>query len=570
MPTMTTRLTAAPRDLLHSWHGEQQPIVRALAQPMVDAMSTAFDELQGALNARDELLEKVSVQLGVLSQRLEVVESEARSYHVKLEVSQTALALAQATATDLTAKVDVTTDRIHVLERQLFGTKSEKQKKTPDARRGARKRRQAELSDEERAQRRAAAAARRQAKLDALRTVTRVEPLPVGLPEGRALPPATSVVYEWRRGELVRVVISREQRVVSNGGAIVTASPVEQVVEGGSYGPALYAKVVSDKVLNAIPLRRQERMFARLGAPLPMSTLSALFHRAGEVVHVLYLALLAHVRTSAHLAADETPLSVLADGKTHAGWVWVFAADDALLFTYSPSRGKGVPESVLGGSRGTLTVDGYTSYNSITGELGRQRGGCWSHARRGLYDVLEHDPTALQPLIDDIGELFYVEELARDLGIAGTADHLALREARSRPVLDGLFTKVDDYLAQATDGRASVVKAVRYVQNQREPLSLFLSDAAVPVHNNLSERALRIVALLRKNSLFAGGDEPAQTYAELLSLLSTCQLHDVDPEDWLADVLLAVTERGLLAEDLLPWNWKTSRGLGYKPYFDTA
>ena len=144
-----------------------------------------------------------------------------------------------------------------------------------------------------------------------------------------------------------------------------------------------------DKVLNVLPLRRQERMFKRLGAPMPMSTLASLFHRTGDLVHVLYEALEAHVSTAPHISADETPMPVLDEGQTHQGWMWVFATDDALLFTYSASRGKSVPLDVLGGSRGTLTVDGYTAYNCVTGDLGRQRGGCWSHARRGLYDSLE-------------------------------------------------------------------------------------------------------------------------------------------------------------------------------------
>ena len=92
----------------------------------------------------------------------------------------------------------------------------------------------------------------------------------------------------------------------------------------------------------------------------------------------------------------------------------------------------------------------------------------------------------------------------------------------------------------------------------------------MPIHNNLSERALRIIALLRKNSLFAGSDEAAQRFAQLLSLLATCQMHDVNPQHWLADVLLAVREPGLMATDLLPWNWKETRGKTFSPYYDTT
>ena len=128
---------------------------------------------------------------------------------------------------------------------------------------------------------------------------------------------------------------------------------------------------------------------------------------------------------------------------------------------------------------------------------------------------------------------------------------------------------MDAYLAACPDGRNSVVKALTYLKNQRSSLSLFLSVPVVPIHNNLSERALRVIALLRKNSLFAGHDEAAQSFARLLSLLATCQLHEVDPESWLADVLLSVHERGLVAQDLLPWRWKETRGRSFRPYFDT-
>ena len=591
MSSMTS-LTEAPRTTLQAWHIEQQPLVRALATPMVEEMTSALDGLQGAIDARDALLAKVSEQLSSFGERVVALEDEVHNRNTQLDEAyaaltetqtaltetqtaltetQTMLATSQSVAVDLNAKVEATTDRIHVLERQMFGRKSEKKKKkTPDPRRQARKRRRNEMTDAEKKERRAAATEKRQAKLDALRTVTHTVQVPEAFRQGRQLPPVTSVVYEWNPGELVRVEVSREQWVQPDELAIVTAPPIEQVVEGGIYGPALYAKVVVDKVCNSLPLRRQERIFKRLGAPIPASTLSMLFLRAGGLVHVLFEALKAHVANAPHVAADETPMPVLDEGQVHKGWMWVFATADAMLFTYSASRGKGVPEAILGGTIGTLTVDGYTAYNSVTKDFGRQRGGCWSHARRGLYDALEHDRDFLEPVIDEIGELFYLEEFVLDDGIEGTDSHLALRAEKSKPVIDRIFATLDAYIADVTDGRGSVAKAVRYILNQREPLQLFLTDPAVPIHNNLSERALRIVALLRKNSLFAGGQEPAQIYAELLSLLSTCQLHDVDPEEWLADVLFAMNEPGLLAEDLLPWNWKTTRESSFAPYFDTT
>lgn len=579
-------LSAAPLTSLISWHAQQQPLVRVLSTSMVEEMSEALTMLQGAVDERQADLESQELvnaglqeQVAELLERFQVLERESKdtletmqALAIKGESAQTSLVASleasQASVVDLKAKLETTTDRIGVLERQMFGRKSEK-RKTPDARLAARKRRRNEMTDEEKKARRKAALAKRQAKLDALRTVEYTVLLPESLGDGRVMPPVTSVLYEWRPGELVRVHISREQRALPDG-CIVTAPPVDQVVEGGCYGPAIHAKVTCDKCLNSMPLRRQERAFARLGAPLAASTLSVLFHRAGELVHPLYEALQAHVASAPHVSADETPMPVLDEHATRTGWMWVFATADALLFTYSPSRGKSVPLGVLGATSGTLTVDGYTAYNCITGDLGRKRGGCWSHARRGLYDVREHDKPLIQPLLDDIADLFYVEELAADQGIQGTKAHLALRTRQSTPIIKRLFAALDDYDATVVDGRASVTKAIRYILNQREALQLFLTEPAVSIHNNLSERALRVVALMRKNSLFAGHDEAAQRFAELLSLLGTCRLHDVDPEIWLADVLLAISEPGLVASDLLPWNWKLTRAPKYRPYYDTT
>ena len=104
---------------------------------------------------------------------------------------------------------------------------------------------------------------------------------------------------------------------------------------------------------------------------------------------------------------------------------------------------------------------------------------------------------------------------------------------------------------------------------QQKPLSLFLSDPKVPMHNNLSERALRVIALQRKNSLFVGHDEGGRSLAMLMTMASTCVLHDVDPERWLEDVLMRVGERESTVEELLPWVWKTGRGLNQVPVFDT-
>lgn len=534
---MTDLATPAIADLL-AWHEQQSPLVRALTQPLTVRVSETLMAMQAVID------------------QLEIANQQALRAALDAQAAEHAMAL------------QVTTDRIDQLERKMFGQQAERRPKTPDARQGARKRRRGELTDEERAAQRKAAAEARQAKLEALRTKVLTLPLADDVPPGRPLPHLESEMFEWRPGELVRIIVRRVQRVLPDG-AIVTAPPPPQVVEGGRYGPVLHAKVVVDKCLDAMPLRRQERAFERIGAPLPISVLCGLFHRSAQAIEPLYKAMRAHVGTSAHVSADETPQPVLAEDKVRKGWMWVFATDEAILYTYSPSRGGKVPEAVLGHSKGTLTVDGHTGYNLVTKPGRRARGGCWSHGRRGLFEARAYAEELVDGLLGEIGELYYIEQLALEQQIIGTEAHLDLRRERSAPIVARLFDTIEAHIGQH-DERSSLAKAMRYVLNQREPLSLFLTDPRVPIHNNLSERVLRIVALLRKNALFVGNDESGENLAMLLSMTATCRMHGVNPESWLADVLIAVGETGTTAEDLLPWNWKTGRGKTARPAYDTT
>jgi len=558
MPDLATPAIAQ----LYAWHEQQNPLVRALTEPLTVRVTETLTSMQVVIDA--EVAEREAMRAELDAQKARVEAQQAQMQAAQAEQAEQVAAQAAEHAMAL----QVTKDRIDQLERMMYGQKSERRKKTPDARKEATKRRRSELSDEEKASRRQAAAKARQAKLDKLRTKVLVVPLDSDLPAGRALPPQESVIYEWHRGELVRIIVRREQCVLPDG-EIATAPPPPQVIEGGSYGPALHAKVVVSKCLDAMPLRRQERAFERLGAPLPVSVLCAMFHRSAMVIEPMYKAMMTHVGASEHVSADETPQPVLDEDKVRKGWMWVFATDNAILYTYSPSRGGTVPDAVLGRSRGTLIVDGHTGYNLVTKDGRRDRGGCWSHGRRGLFEARSYAETVVDGLMAQIGELFYVEHLALENQIIGTEAHLALRRERSAPVVAALFRTVEQFV-EMFDARSSIAKAMRYLLNQRAALTLFLQDARVPIHNNLSERALRVVALLRKNALFVGNDESGERLAMLLSMTATCRMHDENPERWLADVLIAVGEPGYTAEDLLPWNWKTGRGTTAVPAYDTT
>lgn len=130
-----------------------------------------------------------------------------------------------------------------------------------------------------------------------------------------------------------------------------------------------------------------------------------------------------------------------------------------------------------------------------------------------------------------------------------------LRQAESRPIVDRLFDMLRE--AQGRAGpRSALGEALAYAINQEKALRMFLDDPKVALDNNVSERALRIIALLRKNALLVGNDVSGQNRAILLTIVSTCVLHGVEPRRYLADVIVRVNEPGTTVDELLPWNWK--------------
>lgn len=525
-----TRTPSPPADLLAELE-KLNPLVRGLIEPLLGSLLATVTALQ--------------VRVAELEQELETE---------------------RARRLDLEAQLAVKQHRIDQLERQLYGRKSERTKVT-DPKRAARQARRQERTAEEREAQRLAERDKNRKLREQLPPVVRKILLPPGACctacGGTDLRPMgvgeVTVQYEWRPGCLERIEYVREKAACVCGHGIVTAPPPPQVVEGGQYGPALHAHIVVSKCMDAMPLHRQARALARLGVPLSVTQLCAMFHRTAEQVEPIYKALLARLPESAHVQADETTQPVLDVGQVQKGWMWTFLDEQSIVFVFDPSRGGKVPLRVLGSSGGTLTVDGHTGYNKVTTPNGRRRGGCWSHARRGLYEARDYAPAQVDGLILNIHDLFVVEQQAIEEGIFGSRAHLRLRQRRSAPVVKKIYATLEASVG-AYSPDSAIARAMRYILNQPDELSLFLTDPKVPLHNNASESALRIVALLRKNALFVGHDQGGHHLAVLLTICATCRLHGVDPQRWFTDALIRVGERGSTIDELLPWVWREGRG----------
>jgi transposase len=370
----------------------------------------------------------------------------------------------------------------------------------------------------------------------------------------------SSVEYEWVPGRLERRVHIVEVGRCPCKMHYARGPAPTRVQEGCTYGPAFLAKLAVDKCADATPIYRVEKAMRRAGIPISRSTMNDLVLVAADVCEPLWRAALGEVRCDPHVQADET--SVRTQTRRERSFVWTFLSSVHTVYVFSASRSGDTPKVVLGGTQGALTIDGYTGYNVVTDVEGRDRAGCWSHARRHIFDALATAPEAREGL-DIILDLFMVERDAANANIVGTDAHLELRRKRSAPILDRLarWMKVSTPLFEP---KSPMGEALRYLHNQWARLCTFLDDPLVPIHNNASEAALRIVALMRKNSLFFGNELAGRRFMTLYSLIATCERHDLNPEVYLADVLIRLQDHPAdRVAELLPHRWKETYGSGF-------
>lgn len=370
----------------------------------------------------------------------------------------------------------------------------------------------------------------------------------------------TSTEFEWVPGRLERRV-----HVVEVGRCpcklhYARGPAPKRVKEGCLYGPAFLAKLAIEKCADAIPIYRVEKAMRRAGIPISRSTLNDLILCAADILAPLWKVALGYMRCDPHVQADETSMRL--QTRMERAFVWTFLSKEYTVYVFSPSRSGDTPKDVLGGTKGSLTVDGYTGYNIVTDVDGRDRTGCWSHARRHLFDALATAPEARRGL-DIILDLFMIERSAHNQNIVGSRAHLVLRKKKSAKVIARLLAWRDE-MKPFFEPNSAMGEALRYMNNQWPRLTAFLEDPRIPIHNNASEAALRIIALLRKNSLFFGNEDAGRRFMVLYSLLAMCERHDVNPEVYLADVLLRIQDHpnDALAE-LLPHRWKELHGSGF-------
>lgn len=341
--------------------------------------------------------------------------------------------------------------------------------------------------------------------------------------------------------------------------AVLPSRPIER----GRPGPGLLAHVLVSKYADHLPLYRQSQIFEREGIDLDRSTLADWVGKTTTLLSPLADAIGKHVLKGKVIFTDDTPVNMLAPGtgKTQTGRLWVYARDErpwsggappAAWYQFSPDRRGAHPKDHLSRFKGWMHADGYAGYEELYRDHGIKEVACMAHIRRKFVDVHRSQGSAIaEEAILRIAELYAIEKEARG---SPPDQRAAIRKAKAKPIFDDLQDWLDAQLPTIS-GKSPLAQAIRYALTRMRRLRPYLANGILEPDNNTAERAMRAIALGRKNYLFVGSPAGGRAAAVAYTLIETAKLNGVDPQTWLADTIAGIPDYKITrVNDLLPWN----------------
>jgi transposase len=344
---------------------------------------------------------------------------------------------------------------------------------------------------------------------------------------------------------------------------VVEAPAPPRVIERGLAGPGLLAHVLVAKYADHCPLYRQAEIYAREGVDLDRSTMAGWVGASSELLAPLVEALRKHVLSASKIHADDTPVPVLApgNGKTRTGRLWTYVRDErtagentppAVWFAYTPDRKGEHPRQHLKPFKGALQADAYAGFHHLYGGGDIYEVACWAHSRRKFHDIHAiHASPITTEAIARIGALYGIEE---DVRGKPAALRCSVRQTLSKPLLDDLRSWLEKSL-RSLSTKSETAGAIRYALSHWRALTRYVDDGLLEIDNSAAERALRAVALGRKNYLFCGSNSGGERAAVIYSLVGSAKLNGLDPERYLRQVLTRIADHPVnRIDELLPWN----------------
>ena len=380
----------------------------------------------------------------------------------------------------------------------------------------------------------------------------------------RAIAEDVTEELEYIPGRFVVNRIVRPRMACQCCEKIVQSPLPSRPIERGRPGPGLLAHVLVSKYADHLPLYRQSQIFERDGIDLDRSTLADWVGRSAALLEPLADAIGRHVRAGRAIFADDTPLQMQAPGtgKTKTARMWVYARDErpwgseipaAAWYQFSTDRKGAHPADHLKGYRGSMHADGYSGYNDLLRGGTIQEVACMAHIRRKFVDIHASQGLATaEEAIRRIAELYAVEKEAR--GQPPDA-RVRLRQIKARPIFDDLEAWLGAQLTRIS-AKTPLAGAIRYALTRMKRLRPYLDDGHLEIDNNAAERAMRGIAVGRKNWLFAGSQSGGKSAAIAYTLIETAKLNGVDPQAWLTWVLARIADHKITRlDELLPWHY---------------
>jgi transposase len=358
--------------------------------------------------------------------------------------------------------------------------------------------------------------------------------------------------------------------------AVKEAQPIEK----GLPGPGLLAHVIVSKLGDHLPLYRLEKIFHRVDVDISRSTMCAWMMNCGGLVKPLVDLMIKRVKLSKVIHTDDTSVPVQDEtikGKCKTGRIWDYIGDEDnryIVFDYTPDRTRAGPHTFLADYKGYLQADAYGGYDGVYTRGNVTEVACWAHARRKFFDAKETDGRRAAQMLRFVQRLYAVERrikirierrLEQNPGLSADERHeiiRAARQARSAPILAKIKAWLDAEQKLVLP-RSPMATAIGYMINQWAALCVYVTAGFLNIDNNAAERALKRIAIGRKNWLFAGNDAAARSHARLYTLLASAERHGLNPQEYLTSVLAKIGQTPLSQlEQFLPDVWKREAQAG--------
>ena len=369
---------------------------------------------------------------------------------------------------------------------------------------------------------------------------------------------------EYIPGRFVVNKIIRPRMACRRCEAISQAPMPSRPIERGRPGPGLLAHVLVSKYADHLPLYRQSQIYAREGVDLDRSTMADWVGKSTALLEPLAGAIAKRVKSGTSLFADDTPLKMLAPGnkKTKTARIWAYVRDErpwsgqsppCVWYQFTVDRKGEHPVKHLSSYQGWVHADGYAGFNGVFGKGKASEVACMAHIRRKFVDVQQASGSSIaEEAIIRIAQLYGVEKEAR--GQSPEA-RVALRQAKAKPIFDDLEEWLHAQLPKIS-GKSPMAQAIRYALNRMPKARPYLDNGFLELDNNTAERAMKPVAIGRKNWMFAGSQRGGNSMAIAFTLIETAKLNKVDPQAWLTWVLERIADHKInRLDELMPWNY---------------